>query len=52
MVGLDANESQESKDRTIVDDSVWMSDITYAAVEIVRFMNPEIRTRHQDPRIC
>jgi hypothetical protein len=32
------------------DDSVWMSDITYAAVEIVHFMNPKIRTRHQDPR--
>jgi len=32
------------------DESVWMSDITYAAVEIVRFMNPKIRTRHQRPK--
>jgi hypothetical protein len=27
-----------------------MSDITYAEVEIVRFMKPKIRTRHQRPK--
>jgi len=27
-----------------------MSDITYAAIEIVHFMNPKIRTRHQRPK--
>lgn len=27
-----------------------MGDITYAEVEIVRFMNPKIRTRYQRPK--
>jgi hypothetical protein len=27
-----------------------MGDITYAEVEIVRFMNPKTRTRHQRPK--
>jgi hypothetical protein len=32
------------------DDSVWMRNITYAAVKLVRFMNPKIRTQHQRPK--
>jgi hypothetical protein len=43
------NESLSQGQNDGRDDSVLMSDITYAAVETVRFMNPKIRTKHQRP---
>ena len=44
------NESLSQGQNNRRDESVWMSDITYAAVEIVRLMNPKIRTRHHRPK--